>query len=83
MKVCDLTNGFELHADNIGNPFLMYPHATGLRPAGFCSEVVAAPHPEWAAIIDKWQADPGNDCLRARGDLRWQAACTASMRYRT
>jgi len=29
---------------------------------------------EWA---DRWMRDPANDCLRARGDARWNAVCRA------
>ncbi len=25
--------------------------------------------------LDKWQRDPDNDCLRARGDWKWIVAC--------
>ena len=38
MKVCELTQGKELHADQRGEPYLMHP-GTGLRPAGWISEV--------------------------------------------
>lgn len=75
MKVCDLNNGFELHANNIGHPYLSYPHPTGMRPAGFTISVVSFSDPENVALVEKWQADPNHDSLRARGDPRWQAAC--------
>lgn len=74
MKVCDLTNGIELHADIFGGPWLQYKTHTG--------ELMQFPRPEWAQIIEAWQNDPSNDCLRARGDLRWSAACMAAMRCR-
>ena len=29
------------------------------------------------AIADRWLRNPDNDCLRARGDYRWQQVCEA------
>lgn len=79
MEVCDLSNGIKLYTDNRGKPFLVLPPA-GMRPAGSTCELVLADRPDWAAIIEKWQADPANDVLRARGDKRWLAACEAASR---
>ena len=74
MLICKLTHGIELHADFFGNPFYVYP-PSGLRPAGYCGEVLSHVEKEDSKIVTNWQKDPQNDCLRARGDARWQAAC--------
>jgi hypothetical protein len=71
MKICDLTHGIELRASCFGRPFLAYKT--------HCGDLVPADRPEWAKIIEDWQSDPSNDCLRARGDMRWVAACEAAM----
>lgn len=36
----------------------------------------------WHKAVDSWLRNSSNDCLRARGDVRWQMACTAEMRLR-
>ena len=79
MKVCDLPRGRELHADMDGNPFVVYP-PSGLRPAGWCAEVM--PYVDFADrnAVEAWERQPDNDCLRARGDQRWQAACAFTAR---
>ncbi len=74
MKVCNLPRGRELHADIGGNPFVVYP-PYGLRPAGRCAEVLSHIDHGDRQAVETWERDPNNDCLRARGDKRWQAAC--------
>ena len=66
MKVCNLTNGVELHADIHGHPYYQYR-----THVGECSSHISR---EWHDLVEQWQSDPANDCLRARGDARWQAA---------
>jgi hypothetical protein len=34
------------------------------------------------AELDKWQRNPDNDCLRARGDWAWIEACTLTGKLR-
>jgi hypothetical protein len=69
-KVCDLNRGLELHADRNGNPYVVNPAAGGLLAVGkFVSR-------EDVVLVEAWQADPQHDSLRARGDCRWQAACS-------
>ena len=64
----------ELHATTDGEPFYC-----------FCEVgVVAVVGPivtknDWEAV-NAWKADPENDSLRARGDARWQAACSFTQR---
>lgn len=79
MKICDLPSGRKLHADNRGAPFYVCP-PTGLRPAGYCADVLSHVNAADRDAVNAWQADPGNDCLRARGDLRWLAACAFTQR---
>ena len=69
MLVCVLNNEhhIELHADVFGNPFYQYRTHIG--------EVSAHIPQEWKDKVDAWQRNSENDCLRARGDARWQAAC--------
>lgn len=37
----------------------------------------------WHERIDTWLRNSMNDCLRARGDIRWRTACRAEMILRT
>ena len=69
MLVCvlDEQHAIELHADIFGNPYYQYRTHVG--------EVASHIPKEWKERVDKWQRSPHNDCLRARGDVRWQAAC--------
>ena len=71
-----LTRGWELHHDNMGNPFLLGPSR---RPHDVGDNFLAH---EWWPIADQWLRSPDNDCLRARGDLRWTAVNTAELRWR-
>jgi len=78
-KVCDLPHGRELHADVFGTPYISNPPA-GLRVAGWISEVLSYVNRHDKDAVNRWQADPNNDSLRARGDPRWQAACSFTQR---
>lgn len=71
--ICILPRGRKLFATITGEPFYIYP-PHGLRPAGYVVEVGARISAEDKQAVEKWQADPANDCLRARGDIRYQAA---------
>jgi len=78
--VCALNSKTDLHADHAGNPFTVHA-GQGLRPAGWCGELwsfiaVHGGRKVWERV-EEWMADPASDCLRARGDIRWQAACRA------
>ena len=78
-KVCDLPSGDQLHADCYGRPFYLCP-PRGLRPAGYVAEVLSSVDYADFWAVDAWQRNPFNDCLRARGDIRWQAACSFTQR---
>jgi hypothetical protein len=75
LKVCDLTGGDFLGASRFGAPLVHY------ASSGRVIEVTAG-KAEWVPIIKAWQADPANHALRARDDVRWQAASIAVQRIK-
>ena len=62
------------------------PRANPNTPADALALAVRALAPEEARALhawaDGWLRDPDNDCLRARGDARWQAMCEVEMALR-
>jgi len=80
MKVCSLTNGRELHAAPDGLPFYWEPRY-GPPIEGCVDEPIGEfVDPEDKRLVNEWQADLAHDNLRARGDPRWQAACSFTQR---
>lgn len=73
MKICDLTNGRTLHATLDGLPIVHWP-------AAYDADVMIQDAPEWAALIEAWQASPEGERLRATGHPTYQAASAAAMR---
>jgi len=78
MIVCKLTADFSLYADTDGHPWIRSDFSGLLSPVGCTS----FPKLEAWKAIDRWMRQSDNDCLRARGDPRWQAACEAEMQCR-
>jgi len=64
----------ELHATPAGEPRYYFPEVGVTLSVG--SLVMEADR----QAVNAWQADPDNDSLRARGDARWQAACSFTQR---
>ena len=85
-KVCSLPTGsgpsgswptletVELHATPDGEPRYYFPEV------GVTLSVGALVMEADRQAVNAWQADPDNDSLRARGDARWQAACSFTQR---
>ena len=76
MHVCHLSQGFSLVCDRRGQPYILNRVGDSIK---LTSPIKT---PDWVEIVNAWQAQPDNDCLRARGDPRWLAACEASMLMR-
>jgi len=86
LKVCSLPTGsgpstswptletIELHATPAGEPCYYFPEV------GVTLSVGALVMEADRQAVNAWQADPDNDSLRARGDPRWQAACSFTQR---
>ena len=50
---------------------------TADKPYGFGKvQCDLAIHKKW---LDEWLKNPQHDCLRARGDIRWNLACRLQM----
>lgn len=76
MKVCDLPGtGFELHTSVFGCPFYIGKSGRALE--------VNKQFADYQDIqtVEAWQRLPENDCLRARGDIRYQAASAFAQRH--
>ena len=86
LKICSLPTGsgpsgswptletVELHATLAGEPRYYFPEV------GVTLSVGALVMEADRQAVNAWQADPDNDSLRARGDARWQAACSFTQR---
>ena len=71
--VCQLDDDSVLMTNIHGEPFVgEYGACYTLEPN--------TPNTAWAKAVDAWLRQPEHDCLRARGDRRWQAACSAAQR---
>jgi hypothetical protein len=78
VKICDLRDGWSLHARADGVPYRVSPFGREwvVTRDDFYKE-------ENVRRVEAWMADPNNDCLRARGDARWQAASAAAMIWKS
>lgn len=69
-KICDLVPGaIELHTDGADRPHYHFPMLMVTVRVG---RLIL---PEHRNAVERWQADPEQDALRARGDPRWGASC--------
>jgi hypothetical protein len=82
--ILTLPDGWALCGSVTGNPFLSpTPEIQDKSPSFLvCRDFPVRPNPEYSQAINRWQANPDNDCLRARGDYRWRAACQAEIQCR-
>ena len=72
MKICNLFNDIELHCSIHGEPFYYKKGKTW----EICDYIAQ----DDKIKVNDWQSLSENDCLRARGDIRWIASCDFTSR---
>lgn len=84
MDVLELEPGLRLVVGEDDTPLVHCGRYTATAPPleAFLWTLDALRLRAWHNRVDAWLRRSENDCLRARGDLRWLAACRAEMMLR-